>query len=178
MVTELQHDPAERGEILAEWDRLIAEPRPTPRQPYGCATFLISTCLFLAVQQTSSLPSWLRFALLTILGLAIAGGLFFQFALASSKYHYDSARARESIEWLAANPATSDAAARRRHTVTMLRYSETSDDGPTTSGTFDVAQARERLGAHLPYVIAVERALIAEGRMYPVFTSTAKNPGA
>ena len=176
MVTELQIDPAERAEVLAEWDRLIAEPRPAPRQPYGCATFLISTCLFLVVQQMSSLPSWLRLALLIILGLAIAGGLFFQLALASSKYHHDSARARESIEWLAANPATSDAAARRRHAVTMLRYSVTADDGPTTSGTFDPAHARERLGAHLPFVIAVERALIAEQKIYPVFTYTTENP--
>ena len=52
--------PEERAAILAEWDRLRAEPipPPPPRQPYGCATLLIAVALFLLVQQLPRLTGW------------------------------------------------------------------------------------------------------------------------
>lgn len=156
--------PEERAEILAEWKRVCAEPRPKPRQPWGCATFLIAAALFLAVPQLP-LPPWLQTMLRWILGLAIVLGLFLQFALVSSKYSHDSQRAREAIDWLAANQDTTDAAARRRHAAALLRYAITDDDGPATSETFDPDEARKRLGAHLPYVLAVERLLVEEKLM-------------
>lgn len=172
---EVELDAAERAAILEDWARLAAEPRPAPRPPYGCATFLIALALFLLIPQLPRVTGWdlppaLRTTVLVILGLAIAGGLFFSFALASSKFHHDSARAHESIEWLAAHPDTSDAAARRRSAVSLLYYSVISDDGPSTSGTFDVDRARQRLGAHLPYVIAVERFLAAERGLWKAFS--------
>ncbi len=42
--------------------------------------------------------------------------------------------------------------------------------GPTTSEGFDRAEARERIGAVLPLVEAVERHLVEQGVTYPVFT--------
>ena len=153
--------PEERAAILAEWQRLAAEPRPKPRQPWGCAVVVIGILLFLVVPQMP-LPGWLQTTLRWILGFAIALGGFLQLALVSSKYAHDSDRTRESLAWLAANQETADPAARRRHAVTLIRYAITDDDGPTTSGTFDPDEARKRLGAHLPYVLEVDRLLAAE----------------
>lgn len=177
MIPETTLTPEERAEILAEWKRLAAEPRPKPRQPWGCATFFVATLLFLVVRQLP-LPPWLQATLLWILGLAIAGGFFFGVFVGSGKFAHDSARANESIDWLAANPDPGDTAARRRHAVTMLFYSSISDDGPTTSSTFDPGEARKRLGPNLPYVLAVERALAADDPHWKVFDGPdSKNEG-
>ena len=58
--------PEERAAILAEWDRLRAEPRPAP-PPYGCATLLVTTALFLLVYQLPRLTDWLSPLLRTIM---------------------------------------------------------------------------------------------------------------
>jgi hypothetical protein len=176
MTQDHQLEPAERAEILAEWERLRAEPRPRARPPYGCATVLIATVLSLLVWQVPRLAGWappssLQSAVLAILALLIAGGLLFHLFAGSGKFAHDCLRASEAIEWLAANPGTSDAAARRRHAVTLLFFAVTADDGPSTSGTFDAGRARTRLGAHLPYVLAAERVLVEERGLWAIFTA-------
>ena len=167
-MSELTITPQEREAILAEWRRLAAEPRPKPRPPWGCATFLLATLLFMVVRQTP-MPSWLQTSLSWIAGIAIALGLLAAFFLGSGKFAHDAARANASIDWLAANPGTTDVVARRRHAVTLLFFSVTTDDGPSTSGTFDPDEARRRLGAHLPYVLAAGDVLAEENAQWRVF---------
>lgn len=59
----------------------------------------------------------------------------------------------------------------------MLQYAYCTD-GPSTVSTIDFGQARERLGAALPYVIAAERALRIDVGIYSVFTdSKVRLPG-
>jgi hypothetical protein len=153
--------PEEREAVFAEWRRLAAEPRPRPRQPWGCAVVVIAVLVFLFAPQLP-LPGWLQTTLRWMSGFGIALGLFFQFGLVSSKYSHDSRRANDSIDWLAASQDTTDSIERRRHAVTLLRYAITDDDGPTTSSTVDLDDARKRLGVHLPYVLAVDRLLAEE----------------
>ena len=159
----------EREAVFREWRRLAAEPRPKPRQPWGCATFLVATLLFLVVRQTP-MAAWLQTTLSWIAGIAIAFGLLAAFFLGSGRFAHDAARANGSIDWLAANPDTTDWAARRRHAVTLLYFSVTTDDGPSTSGTFDPDEARKRLGAHLPYVLAIGDMLAGENAQWRVFS--------
>ena len=45
-------------------------------------------------------------------------------------------------------------------------------EGPTVATTLDPAQAREKLGASLPYVLAVERVLGEDFDVQPVFTES------
>lgn len=172
-MTHFEVTPEEREAVLAEWRRLAAEPRPKPRQPWGCATFLIATLLFIVVRQTPMAP-WLQTTLSWIVGIAIAFGLLAALFLGSGKFAHDAARANASIDWLAANPGTTNAVARRRHAVTLLFYSVTTDDGPTTSGTFDPDEARKRLGAHLPYVLAVGDVLAEENAFMRFFCQAEK----
>lgn len=178
MTVNLEHqlEPAERAEILAEWEWLRAEPRPRARPPYGCATVIIATALLLIVWQVPKLIGWvpppsLQGVVLAILVLVIAGGFLFHLFAGSGKFAHDCLRASEAIGWLAANPGTSDSTARRRHAVTLLFFAVTADDGPSMSGTFDPGQARARLGAHLPYVLAAERLLTEERGLWAVFAT-------
>ena len=169
-------DPAERTALLAEWDRLRAEPRPRARPPYGCATVLVAGVLLLLAWQLPKLTGWapppaFQPVVVAILTLAIAGGLLFGLFAGSGKFAHDCLRASEAIGWLAANPGTSDSTARRRHAVTLLFFAVTADDGPSMSGTFDPGQARARLGAHLPYVLAAERLLTEERGLWAVFAT-------
>jgi hypothetical protein len=71
------------------------------------------------------------------------------------------ARAQEALAWLVANPESQDAEARRHNAVALI-FNTVVWDGPTVSTTIDPAQSREKLGASLPYVLGIERALVAE----------------
>jgi len=169
----MEPDAAEREAILAEWIRLQDEPAPRSRQPYGCVTFLIALALLLAVTQLPKLFGWaLPPSVLTvaqaILGLAMVVGLFFGVFVGSGRFAHACARAEDAIQWLEADPGTGDAAERRRHAVTLL-FNAIVSDGPSTSGTFDAGKVRPRLGANLPYVLAVERVLKEERGLWPVF---------
>jgi hypothetical protein len=170
MTSDFTLTPEERAEVFAKWRRLCAEPRPKPQRPWGCATFLIATLLFIVVRQTPMAP-WLQTTLSWIVGIAIAFGLVATFFLGRGRLAHDSARANASIDWLAAHPDTTDWAARRHHAVTLLFYSVTTDDGRLSSrGTFDADDARKRLGAHLPYVLAVGDVLAEENAEWRVFS--------
>jgi hypothetical protein len=169
MAAEPRLTPEEREAVLAEWRRLAAEPRPKARPPWGCATFLLATLCLIVVRQTP-MPPWLQTTATWILGFLIALGFLAAFFLGSGKFAHDAARANGSIDWLAAHPHTTDWAARRRHAVTLIFFSVTTDDGPSTSGTFDPDEARKRLGAHLPYVMAVGDVLAEENAQWRVFS--------
>lgn len=166
--------PEERAAIVAEWKRLAAEPPPENPRPYGCATFLIAAALLLFLPKLLDLPGWklpeaLRLVLLAVLGLALAGGFFVGVFVGSGVYGRAHARAREALSWLAANPESTDAAARRRNAVALI-FNTVVWDGPTVSTTIAPAQSRERLGASLPYVLSVERVLAADLKVAPIFT--------
>lgn len=173
MAHEHELEPVERAAIVAEWERLRAEPRPPALQPYGCATFLIATALFLIVSQMQKLTGWqlprpLEWAVLVVLGLGIAGGLFVGIFVGSGVFGRAAERASAAIDWLEANPGSSHPEERRRQAVALL-FNAVVSDGPSTSGTFEPDRARERLGANLPYVLAVERALAEERGLWVIF---------
>jgi hypothetical protein len=165
--------PDERAAIVAEWKRLAAEPPPANPRPYGCATFIIAAVLLLGLPKLLDatgirLPRPLGPILLAILVLALAGGFFVGVFMGSGVYGRAHARARQALDWFAANPGSPDAQERRRNAVALI-FNTVVWDGPTVSTTIDPAQARERLGAQLPYVLAVERVLAEELKVVPVF---------
>jgi hypothetical protein len=57
-----------------------------------------------------------------------------------------------------------------RRAVVRILWDAHFSAGPTTISTFDFDDAKVRLGEALPYVQAVERFLLAESSIYPVFT--------
>src|SRR5262245_47565432 len=134
---------AERATIAAEWKRLAAEPPPTNPRPYGCAIFLIAGALFLGLPPFLNgvgwqLPELVQLAVTAILGLALVGGFVIGVFFGSGVYGRAAVRARAALDWLAANPESPDADARRVNAVALLYYAVVWD-GPTVATSFDIA---------------------------------------
>ena len=163
----------ERAAIVAEWKRLAAEPPPTNPRPYGCATFLLAGALFLGLPPFFKVLGWdlpepLRLIIMAALVLALAGGFVVGVFFGSGVYGRAVVRARTALDWLAANPDSPDAEARRANAVALIHYTVVWE-GPTVATALDLAEARSRLGAALPYVLAVERVLAEDLKVQAVW---------
>jgi hypothetical protein len=162
-MSEVEFNPEEQAAIVAEWRRLAAEPPPFNPRPMGCVVFLAAGALLALLVPLSNWlgkPPWVK-VVGAILGVFLLIGFFCGVFLGSGVYGRAYARASESLEWLANNPGLIDADARRRHAVTLIANAVVSD-GPTSSNTVDIAEAKIKLGENLHYVVAVERVLAAE----------------
>ena len=173
---------AERRALSAEWQRLQNEPTPPDRRAIGCITVVVTVALGAAGPPLARLAGFdlaqsLRIGATIVLALAFLAGLFMALFMGSGKFARDSQRAGAALEWLAAHGTQADAEERRRQAVSLLYHAYCSD-GPSTVTTLDFEEAWRRLGEALPYVIAVERALRVDQKIYPVFTdSKVRLPG-
>lgn len=151
----------QREAIVAEWRRLAAEPPPRNPRPYGCLTVIATIALFVLLPLTGIKPPppW-GTVLLVVFGLALAGGLFVGVFVGSGVHGRAALRATAALDALTADPGP-DEAEQLRHAVALIAHAEVSD-GPTTSRTIDIAAAKQRLGANLGYVVAVEQVLAEE----------------
>ena len=172
-VSEPDLTPAERAAIVAEWERLAAEPHPTNPRPYGCATFLIAGAVLLGLPPVVNALAWkvpepLRLVVMAVLVLTLAGGFVVGVFFGSGVYGRAVVRARAALDWLAANPDSPDANERRRNAVALIYYTVVWD-GPTVSTTLDPTESKGKLGAALSYVLAVERVLAEDSKVQPVW---------
>jgi hypothetical protein len=151
----------QRDIIIAEWRRLAAEQPPFNPRPYGCLTVIAGIALFLLIPQLGfRLPPPWGTVLAAVLGLAILLGAFVGVFVGSGVHGRAALRAETALAALTADPAPDDAA-RLRHAVSLIAHAVVSD-GPTTANSIDLGAARQRLGVHLDYVLAVESVLAAE----------------
>lgn len=167
---------AERQALVAEWTRLQNEPPPRERREIGCLTVVVAIVVGLAGPYVLrwlaiELHPAMKIALAAVLVLAFLGGAFVSLILVSGRYAHAYRQADAAVEWLAKNGAGGDPVERRRQAVTLLFHAFCSD-GPSTSNTINFEDARNRLGEALPYVMAVERALRTDLKIYPVFTDS------
>jgi len=167
---------AERQALVAEWRRIQDEPPPRERREIGCLTTIIAVVLAAAGPYALrwfgiELHPGLKIALAAVLLLLFLGGAFVAFVLVSGRYAHAYRQADAALTWLAQNGAGGDPAERRKQAVTLLFHAYCSD-GPSTSTTINFEDARTRLGDALPYVMAVERALRTDLKIYPVFTDS------
>lgn len=159
----------QRAAIVAEWRRIVAEPPPFNPRPYGCLTVIAAIVLFVLLPQIGNkLPPPWGTVLLVVLGLALAGGLFVGVFLGSGVYGRASLRAAAALDALTSGTVF-DEDARLRHAVGLIAHAVVSD-GPTTSNAIDIDAAKQRLGAQLDYVLAVEAVLAQEIGALPVFS--------
>ena len=168
-------EPEERTALVAEWRRLAAEPKPVSPRPYGCATFLVAAAFLLLLPKLAdltgfTLPEPLRLGLLFVLGIALVGGFVVGVFFGSGVYGRAAVRAREALDWLAADAGTGEAEARMRNAVALLHYAVVWE-GPTVAQTVDPAAARTRLQLNLDYVLQVEQVLIEELNLAPLFVA-------
>lgn len=171
-------DAPERLALIAEWKRQAAEPLPPNLSQAGCLAMLAAVVLFAAIPPLTralkvTLPPAASAALIVLVVVLLLGGLVMsQFGGTRGRQKVWN-QSEAALTWLAAHGAGGAADQRRRAAVTVLLRAYHSD-GPTTSAMLDVEAARTRLGAALPYVMDVERALIEELKIYPVFTGETK----
>ena len=163
---EIDVDAEEKAAIVAEWRRLAAEPPPFNPRPYGCLVFLVAGALLLLIPYFSkwlgrTLPEPWGMVVSAVLVLVLVVGFFCGVFVVSGVYGRAYSRANVSLGWLSSHASPTEAAERRRHAVALI-FNALVSDGPSSSSTVTAAQARERLGANLPYVLAVERELVAQ----------------
>jgi len=172
---------AERQALSAEWQRLEKEPAPPDRRTIGCATVVVAIGLAAAGPPLARLAGFdlaqsMKIGATVVLALAFLAGILMAF-LGSGRFARDSQRAEEALQWLATHGAEADPEERRAHAVSLLLHAYCTD-GPSTTTTLDFEAARHRLGDALPYVMAAERVLRVDRKIYPVFTdSKVRLPG-
>lgn len=171
-------DATERLALIAEWKRQATEPLPPNLSQVGCLAMLVAVVLFIAIPPLTralklTLPPIVSAALVVVTVALLLGGLVMsQFGGTRGRQKVWN-QSEAALAWLATHGAGGEPDGRRRAAVTVLLRAYHSD-GPTTSAMLDVEAARTRLGAALPYVMDVERALIEELKIYAVFTGEPK----
>jgi len=157
----LQFTPEQRAAIVAEWRRITTEPAPANPRPYGCLAVIAGLVLLIVLPQLGvRLPSPWNALLLAAIGLLLAIGVFVGVFMGSGRYGRAAERAEAASQALSGGQP-GDMSACIRPAVDLIAHARVSD-GPTQSAVVDIAQARERLGANLDYVVAVERVLAQE----------------
>ena len=160
--------------ILASLRRLREAPPPSNPASPGCFAALVAIAGLVALPfvaprfSIGSATTWIiaaGLALVLVVGalLSVFGGSFVTGGIASD--------ADEAAEQLIAEFPDGDVAGMREAAVRILGGANSSQ-GPTTVNTFDAHEMAERLGAALPYVKRIERFLLKEQQIYPVFTDT------
>jgi len=161
MSSPSEFNAEQRAAIVAEWRRISAEPPPFNPRPYGCLTVIAGIALFLLIPQLGfKMPPPWGTVLAGVLGFAILAGAFVGVFVGSGVHGRAALRAEHALAALTAVPAV-DEAARLRHAVSLIAHAVVSD-GPTTSNTVDIAAVKQRLGANMGYVAAVELVLAEE----------------
>lgn len=166
MSTTPEFTADQRVAMVAQWRAIAAEPPPKNPRPYGCLTMIVALALLILLPKFGSRmpPPW-GIVVLVVLGLVLTGGFFVGVFMGSGIHGRAFLRAAAALDALA-DQVELDEAARLSHAVELIAHTVVSD-GPTTSNTIDVAQAKQRLGANLDFVMVVERTLADEiGALY------------
>ena len=163
----------DRAAIVAEVDRINALPPGVNTSSPGCAMLIVAVVLFLSV------PPMLRklgvqargvgIAFLVVEVFLVLLGMVWYFRGSGGAYAKTVMRAEEAIQAI----QSTFAAGRGREcgeAVARLLASSSYSDGPGISSTFKIEQAREQIGTAMPFVIEVEKFLVAEKKADPVFT--------
>lgn len=171
--------PEEVGEILVELARVRDRPPPDDPAAGGCVVAivaLVALVLMPFVGRAFSLSGRAMLSLgLLLVGISLIGALvgFFGDRLLGRGVVSD---ATEAIGELLAEYPGGDPRRLRRAAIRILEGAFVTH-GPTTVPGFDFVQARERLGDALPYVEHIERVLLEQREIRPVFT-TIRESGA
>ena len=166
----------EQRALVALCDAEIAgTPKPRNLSPVGGLVFAFSVALFFALSVLTrrwELPILVRSAIYFLLAAGLVGGLGLIFFGGNGQ-----SRARRRAEAALGHLATrfnESTATENQGAVVRLLASAYFSGGPWMVTTIDVGGAKERLESAgvLPWVIEVERVLVAEKRSQPLFTLT------
>lgn len=167
--------PEDRAAIVAEVDRTNAIPAGVNTSSPGCVMLIVAVVLFLSVPPmlrklgVQAMTRGVGIAFLVVEAFLLLLGLVWYFRGSGGAYAKTVMRAESAIETI----KSAFAAGHGREcgeAVARLLASSSYSDGPGISSTFKVEQAREQIGAAMPFVIDVEKFLVSEHKVDPVFT--------
>jgi hypothetical protein len=174
--------PGEREIVLAAADEEAAIPRPANLSVPGCALFLVSLGLFIAIPRFAAhwpgdVPGVLRFLVFAAIVLGILAGLALFFFFGSGRGQVRAReRADEAMERLEAVYPGGARAEQLRAAVRLIANGVYAG-GPWRMPAVDVESARDRLGDAIVLVESVERILVDERGVSPVFTAAGAQGG-
>ena len=161
--------PTISAAILAEFDRVAAIPPGVNTSSPGCAMMLLAIVLFVVGPFVFSRVRILKIPFFVAEGLLVLLGVYWYFRGSGGAYASAALRAEKAIETI--KSAFPPGRGREcGEAVARLLATAYYSDGPSTSTTFNFDVARQQLGPALPYVISVEKFLVAERKASPVFT--------
>jgi len=168
----------DRGRVREALKEVRDQPLPPDRGPLGCAIALPGFAILLVfpvVGRMLSLGSGVAAVALGAGILLLVVGLGFWFSAGGVARRHAEAAAEAALRRLHGGVGDREATL---HAATLLLANAYAARGPTRYAAFDVEDARRRLGGRLPMVEAVERFLLEEDAIYPVFTEGGTEDGS
>jgi hypothetical protein len=172
--------PGEQEAILAEWDRLQAEPQPSDNRSVGCVLSIVAIALVILG------PRFLPWVKMHLGGWA--GAAWFVVALAILLYglyqnffgNKTGAQAYQrsdlALRLLSQRFEASSQEERCSAAVAAIYYAYYSG-GPYMASSYDIAEWKTKLGAAVKYVETVESVLVEKRQAFNVFTENIKKEG-
>jgi hypothetical protein len=154
-------------------DEILGTPPPPDRGPAGCVVALpgfVMLLLYPPVARMLGLPGWLAVVVVSAGILFLAVGLILWFTAGTLGRRHAVAAAEAGLRALESwSPEQGDREEALRAATLMLMNSF-AQSGTTAVTTFDADDARRRIAHRMPLVEAVERYLLEQAVLYPLFT--------
>jgi hypothetical protein len=171
--------PEEQAVVQEALEEIQETPPPPDRGPLGCVVALPGFVLLLLYPPAArflDLPGWAGIAALSAGIPLVSFGLILWFT--AGRLGRRHAMAASEAALLALESWTDEEAEREEalRAATLLLMSSFAQSGPTFVATFDASEARKRIGPRMPLVEAVERYLLEQEAVHPLFTREEEPP--
>jgi hypothetical protein len=151
-------------------EEIEAEPPPRDWGSVGCVGALVGLALVVALPllaRSVEVPRPVALALLGAGAVLLVLGVVARTSAGGFARGRSIAAAEAALRQLESDDPDRETALRA---ATLLLVHAYAVYGPTASASFDFGEGRRRLGERMALVEAVERELLREGRVQPVFT--------
>jgi hypothetical protein len=172
--------PGEQEAILAEWDRLQAEPQPTDNRSVGCLLMIVAVALVILGPRflpwfKAHLGRWAGTAWFLVALVILLYGLYQNFFgnKTGAQAHQRSGAALQMLSQQFDSRSQQDRLAAAVAAIYYAYYS----GGPYMASSYDISEWKTKLGAAVEYMEIVESVLVEKRQAYNVFTENIKKEG-
>jgi hypothetical protein len=179
-MTDQPLSPGEQEAILAEWDRLQAEPQPTDNRSVGCVLIIVAVALVILGPRflpwfKAHLGGWAGTAWFAVALAILLYGLYQNF-FGNKTGAQANQRSDAALRFLSERYESSSFKERSSAAVAAIYYAYYSG-GPYMASSYDVHEWKTKLGSAVEYVKTVESVLVEKRQAYNVFAERTKKEG-